>query len=124
MELSITDNKLIKNIRKYFRISLLSNKLLHYGTILSSNVILSITAVQLQSVAKLFTSVTKPMIGDQFEEGFCHCTVESDDAKSKSYSRSHEFIFECYNGLIPKGQCVNHVNKAKFDNRLANLKLN
>jgi hypothetical protein len=35
----------------------------------------------------------------------------------------HRFIYEYYNGKIPKGLEVNHMNENKSDNRLENLEL-
>ena len=49
------------------------------------------------------------MIGDNFKEGYWHSTVESDDSKSKTYL-SHKFIFESYNGLVPDGHDILHIN--------------
>ena len=35
----------------------------------------------------------------------------------------HRFIWECFNGLIPDGKIIDHVNNIKDDNRLCNLQL-
>ena len=37
--------------------------------------------------------------------------------------RVHRFIYECYNGLIPEGVEIDHINNDKEDNRLCNLQL-
>ena len=35
----------------------------------------------------------------------------------------HRFIYECYNGVIPEGMVIDHINDDKKDNRLCNLQL-
>ena len=35
----------------------------------------------------------------------------------------HRFIYECYNGLIPNGLVIDHINDDSKDNRLCNLQL-
>lgn len=36
----------------------------------------------------------------------------------------HRFVLECFNGLIPEDEVVNHINNNKeLDNRLCNLQL-
>ena len=42
--------------------------------------------------------------------------------KNKNF-RSHRFIYECYNGLIPTGLVIDHINRKKLDNRLENLRV-
>ena len=44
------------------------------------------------------------------------------DEKRKTY-RLHRLVWEAFNGPIPKGMQVNHINEDKTDNRLANLNL-
>ena len=40
----------------------------------------------------------------------------------KGYS-VHRFVYECFNGIIPDGKVIDHVNNIKDDNRLCNLQL-
>ena len=35
----------------------------------------------------------------------------------------HRFVYECYNGAIPKGMVICHINDDKKDNRLCHLQL-
>ena len=35
----------------------------------------------------------------------------------------HRFVYECFNGIIPDGKVIDHVNNIKVDNRLCNLQL-
>ena len=32
----------------------------------------------------------------------------------------HRFVYECFNGIIPDGKVIDHVNNIKDDNRLCN----
>ena len=33
------------------------------------------------------------------------------------------FVWECFNGLIPEGKVIDHINDVRHDNRLCNLQL-
>ena len=35
----------------------------------------------------------------------------------------HQFIYECFNDIVPAGGHIIHINKNKQENRLCNLKL-
>ena len=37
--------------------------------------------------------------------------------------RSCDFIYECWNGSIPKNKNVTNINNIKIDNRISNIKL-
>jgi hypothetical protein len=43
--------------------------------------------------------------------------------KNKHYFRVHRLIWEAFNGAIPDGYVVDHINGDKKDNRLENLQL-
>ena len=44
-------------------------------------------------------------------------------AKEKKTTFVHRFIWECFNGLIPEGKVIDHINNDKKDNRLCNLQI-
>lgn len=50
------------------------------------------------------------------------CGVRSYRDKQQMCS-VHRFVWECFNGEIPKGQIISHINNNKEDNRLCNLEL-
>ena len=35
----------------------------------------------------------------------------------------HNFIWECFHGLLKEGEKIKHINKRRDDNRLENIKL-
>ena len=36
---------------------------------------------------------------------------------------AHRIVWEMFNGCIPKGMCIDHINGIKDDNRIENLRL-
>ena len=48
--------------------------------------------------------------------------VKKHGGKQKTYY-IHRFIWECFNGIIPEGKVIDHINNDKEDNRLCNLQL-
>lgn len=43
-----------------------------------------------------------------------------ENQKKKKY-QVHGLIWEAYNGLMPEGMVIGHINNNKHDNRLCNL---
>lgn len=64
------------------------------------------------------TKVMKPTI-DRF--GYLRLGLTK-DGKTKKF-RVHRLVFSAFNGPIPEGFVVDHVNNARADNRLENLQL-
>ena len=48
--------------------------------------------------------------------------IRSDGGKQKKYFL-HRFIWECYNGMIPGGFVIDHINDIRDENRLCNIQL-
>ena len=51
-----------------------------------------------------------------------HLVMLCKDGKGKNF-RIHRLVFEAFNGKIPEGLVVNHLNEIKTDNRLDNLEI-
>ena len=62
------------------------------------------------------------MKGNKNYNGYIKCNVKKYGDKQKSYY-IHRFIWKCFNGFIPDGKEIDHINNNKEDNRLCNLQL-
>ena len=62
--------------------------------------------------------ILKPQINDS---GYYRIQLHKQSIK-KTY-RVHRLVWEAFNGQIPEGLQVNHINEIKTDNRLSNLNL-
>ena len=60
--------------------------------------------------------------GTKERTGYLKCKIRAEGGKQKNYY-VHRFIWECFNGLIPKGMEIDHINDIRDDNRLCNLQL-
>jgi len=63
-----------------------------------------------------------PHGGNKTNIGYLNVSVKKYGGKQKSYI-VHRFIWECFNGVIPDGKEIDHINNDKQDNRLCNLQL-
>jgi len=63
-----------------------------------------------------------PHKGNKTHNGYLQVHVRKYGEKQKNY-HSHRFVFECFNGIIPEGKVIDHINNNKEDNRLVNLQL-
>ena len=61
-----------------------------------------------------------PHKGNKNCRGYILCSVKKYGCRHKGYL-VHRFIWECFNGLIPEGKVIDHINNNKEDNRLCNL---
>ena len=64
-----------------------------------------------------------PMKGVKHTTGYTMCTVRKHAQKGHKTLQVHRFVYECYNGIIPEGKVIDHINDIKNDNRLSNLQL-
>ena len=44
-------------------------------------------------------------------------------ATNRKMYRVHRFVWECYNGMIPDGKVIDHINDNNSNNRLCNLQV-
>ena len=51
------------------------------------------------------------------------CVVRKHGQNGQKGYSVHRFVYECFNGIIPDGKVIDHVNNIKDDNRLCNLQL-
>ena len=51
------------------------------------------------------------------------CMVRKHGQNGHKGHSVHRFVYECFNGIIPDGKVIDHVNNIKDDNRLCNLQL-
>ena len=63
-----------------------------------------------------------PNKGNKQRDGYMRISVRKYGGMQKRY-RVHRFIYECFNGVIPEGKEIDHINNNKEDNRLCNLQL-
>ena len=63
-----------------------------------------------------------PSIGRKHISGYLVCTVRKHGQKNYLV-HTCRFAYECFNGIIPDGKVIDHVNNIKDDNRLCNLQL-
>ena len=63
-----------------------------------------------------------PNKGTKNHSGYMQCCVRKYGGKQKKYS-VHRFVWKCFNGIIPEGKVIDHINNDKEDNRLCNLQL-
>ena len=54
------------------------------------------------------------------KKGYYTFTVEDDWGRCLHV---HDFIWECFHGLLKQGEKIKHINERRDDNRLENMKL-
>ena len=62
-----------------------------------------------------------PNIGRKNNCGYLGLNVRKHGQSGFKSYQTHRFIWECFNGLIPDGKEIDHINNIKSDNRLSNL---
>ena len=66
---------------------------------------------------------TVPTKGNLNPSGYYTVMVRSRNNKKYNTVLARRFIWECFNGLIPKDKVIDHINNNKQDNRLENLQI-
>ena len=61
--------------------------------------------------------------GQKHKNGYLFCMVRKHGQNGQKGYYVHRFVYECFNGIIPDGKVIDHVNNIKDDNRLCNLQL-
>ena len=61
--------------------------------------------------------------GNERKNGYLFCMVRKHGQNGQKGYYVHRFVYECFNGMIPDGEVIDHVNNIKDDNRLCNLQL-
>lgn len=64
-----------------------------------------------------------PIEGCKVNSGYISISVRKHGDKGQKNVRVHRFVWECFNGLIPDGKVIDHINNIKDDNKLSNLQL-
>ena len=64
-----------------------------------------------------------PIKGQKQANGYLQCFVRKHAQKGQKHCYVHRFVWECFNGVIPEGKVIDHINDIKDDNRLCNLQL-
>ena len=55
---------------------------------------------------------------------FTQCSVRNLECSKRLQRQVHRIIYECHNGVLPKGKIITHINGNVKDNRLCNLQIN
>lgn len=71
---------------------------------------------------QIINLVKKQLINTRIiKGGYVVCNMfKYGDPETKTYL-VHRFVWECYNGLIPDGMMITHINDVRDDNRFCNL---
>ena len=64
-----------------------------------------------------------PCKGNENTNGYMMCRVRKHGQNGQRSVYFHRFVWECFNGLIPEGKVIDHINNIKDDNRLCNLQV-
>ena len=65
----------------------------------------------------------KPLKFSKLSSGHSCFEMKKDDESDFIYHRVNEFVWVCFNGIIPKEKVIKHINDNLEDNRLKNLNL-
>lgn len=60
------------------------------------------------------------VLGSKTNTGYNHLTLTTIDG-NKCYKMRHVFVYECFNGIVPDGHEIDHIDNNKNNNKLSNL---
>ena len=63
-----------------------------------------------------------PSKGMKQQSGYMCGSIRKDGGRQET-RQVHRFVWECFNGIIPEGKVIDHINNDKEDNRICNLQL-
>ena len=63
-----------------------------------------------------------PTKGNKKRNEYMSCSIRKYGGRQKA-CQIHRFVWEYFNGVIPEGKVIDHINNDKEDNRLCNLQL-
>ena len=64
-----------------------------------------------------------PHKGNKAHNGYLMVGVRKHGQSGQKTYQVHRFIWECFNGIIPDGKVIDHINNNKEDNKLCNLQI-
>ena len=64
-----------------------------------------------------------PCTGTKRKSGYLFHMVRKHGQNGQKGYYVHRFVYECFNGIIPDGKVIDHINNIKDDNRLCNIQL-
>ena len=64
-----------------------------------------------------------PHKGNKTNRGYLNVCVRKHGQSGVKGCQVHRFVWECFNGVIPEGKVIDHINNNKEDDRLCNLQL-
>ena len=64
-----------------------------------------------------------PHKGNKTHRGYLNVGMRKHGQSGVKSYQVHRFVWECFNGVIPEGKGIDHINDDKEDNRLSNLQL-
>ena len=64
-----------------------------------------------------------PTKGFKSNNGYEIVNVRKYCQRNQKIMQAHRFVCECFNGVIPDGKVIDHINNVRDDNRICNLQL-
>lgn len=75
---------------------------------------------QIWSNGNIISEITGSILGHVQPNGYVRMTLTDDDGEHHSFY-GHQLVWQAFNGSLPKGQQINHINECKADNSIWNL---